>query len=121
MPIIRLISFVLRAGANPLHIDLPEYYAFSWYQRGAPTFGRAAVERQLLQAPGKHLVFVRYKPDHEPFAEWVYNEPDLDHAKIIWARETSPSSDQELVASYPGREVWVIDADANPPALTGYH
>ena len=110
IPIICLMSFALRASARPLHIQLPEYYAYTWYQKGAPPFARDAVQQQLLRTPGNHLVFVHYQPEHEPFAEWIYNAADLDQARIIWAREVSVASDRELVERFQGRQVWVVDA-----------
>ena len=55
--------------------------------RGPNSFGRGAVLANLKQLPGDQLVIVRYKPEHNAFAEWVYNEPDIDAAKVVWARE----------------------------------
>jgi hypothetical protein len=78
IPVICLCLFVLRAVHGPLAGD--EFYAPAWYQRGPKSFGRAAMLRELNQLPGKQLVVVRYKPDHETLDEWVYNEPDIDAA-----------------------------------------
>jgi len=111
------ISFMLRAAVSLFHIPVPQYYEFAWYQRSVDTFGRAAVLSKLTQTTGTHLVIVHYKPEHEPFAEWVYNDADIDHAKIVWAREMSPAQDQELIQYFSDRAVWVVDADATPPQL----
>lgn len=112
-----VLSFGLRALAAPLHIRLPEFYEFAWYQKGPDDFGRAAVEAQLLATPGKHLVMVRYEPEHEPFAEWVYNEADIDNSKIVWAREMGNAENQPVFDYFKERQVWFLDADKKPPAL----
>src|SRR5207253_1083575 len=114
------LSFGVRAMAAPLHISLPEFYEFAWYQKGPDDFGRASVEAKLQATPGKHLVLVRYRPEHEPFAEWVYNEADIDRAKIVWAREMERSENQRLLDYFNDRQIWLLEADDNPPKLMPY-
>ena len=118
--VICVLSFAARAAAGPFHIPLREFYEFAWYQKAPRTFGRAAIENHLRAMPGKQLVLVRYKPDHEPFAEWVYNEADIDHAKIVWARETAPAENQRLLEYFKDRQIWFLEADNKPPALAPY-
>jgi hypothetical protein len=48
---------------------------------------RASIVSKLNQTPGDHLVIVRYSPEHTPHREWVYNSADIDHSRIVWARE----------------------------------
>jgi hypothetical protein len=112
--------FALRTSAGALHIRLDGYYAPAWYQTGPSDFGRTKVERELERLPGKQLVIVHYAPDHKVFEEWVYNAADIDGAKVIWARELSPSENQELLQYFPGRSVWLLDADSKPPRLLHY-
>jgi hypothetical protein len=118
--VICALSFGVRAIAAPLHINLPEFYEFAWYQKGADDFGRAGVEGKLKASPGKHLVLVRYQPEHEPFAEWVYNEADIDHSKIVWAREMDLPENQRLIDYFKDRCVWLVEADEKPPKLLSY-
>ena len=120
IPLVCIMSFTLRALAQPLHVPMNEFYEFSWYQKAPPSFGRAAVEKKLLQLPGDQLVIVHYAPDHEPFAEWVYNRADIDGAKIVWARELEATDNLRLLDYYKGRKTWLLDADDNPPRLTEY-
>jgi hypothetical protein len=120
IPVVCVASFAVRALAQPLHVPMSEFYEFSWYQKAPPSFGRSAVEKQLLQIPGNQLVVVHYAPDHEPFAEWVYNQADIDRAKIVWARELEPTDNLRLLDYYKGRKVWLLEADDNPPRLTKY-
>jgi hypothetical protein len=81
--------------------------------------GRIAVHRQLAQAPGKQLVFVRYWPKHL-FQEWVHNDADIDAARIVWARDLGAAEDEKLRRYYPDRTVWLLEPDARPPRLTRY-
>lgn len=111
------ISFVFRAAALPLHFPLRKFYEFPWHQSSVESFGRAVIQNELGEVPGKHLVIVHYGANHEPFAEWVYNDADIDNSKIVWAREMSPSADEQLINFFKDRLVWVVDADARPPIL----
>ena len=52
--------------------------------------------------------------------EWVYNGADIDHAKIVWARDMGNDQNEELLRYYNDRRVWLLDADAGPPQLTPY-
>jgi len=45
---------------------------------------RKRVQAELQVLPGKHLVLMRYAPNHNPNREWVFNGADLDHEKILW-------------------------------------
>ena len=58
---------------------------------------------QKLQAiPGEHLVLVAYDFKTYDTFEWVYNEPDIDRQRIVFARDmgllTGPSSYEQVVA-----------------------
>ena len=123
IPVICLIMFLLRATAGPLHIPLahPEWSPWSaWYQLGPQSFGRAAIMKQLQEAAGRHLVVVRYKDSHNPFNEWVYNEADIDASKIVWARETTPTENGDLVKYFEGRHVWLLEPDETPQRISRY-
>ena len=78
---------------------------------------RAAMVSQLEQIPGRHLIIVRYAPDHRVDYEWVYNAADIDQAKVVWARDMGEAENQTLLGYFKHRQVWLLDADANPPKL----
>jgi hypothetical protein len=96
------------------------WYARSFTDRLNPD-PRAAIHQQLALAPGKQLVFVRYWPQHIFQNEWVYNEADIDHARIVWARDLGSTEDQKLLHYYADRTAWLLEPDAMPPQLSAYH
>jgi hypothetical protein len=81
---------------------------------------RQAVLNQLVALEGKHLVIVRYQADHDIHHDWVYNEADIDNARVVWAREMGPSQDAELLDYFKDRSLWLLEADAKPPELLPY-
>ena len=120
IPLICVTMFVLRSVAAPLHVPITEYYARAWHQAGPASFGRRALLEQLQSIRGGHLVIVRYGPSHDIFDEWVYNDADIDAAKVVWARDMSPRENEELIHYFKGREIWLLEADEKPPRLTPY-
>jgi len=89
---------------------------------GAGEFGtaRAHVEAELERLPGKQLVLVHYSPTHDSMDEWVYNAPDIDHAKVIWAREMDNADNLKLIHYYKDRKVWLVQPDLQPAGLAPY-
>jgi hypothetical protein len=81
---------------------------------------RAAIEMQLEALPGGQLVLVRYAPQHPPLRDWVYNGADIDHAKVVWARDMGAEQNEELLRYYKDRRVWLLEADARTPQVSPY-
>lgn len=80
----------------------------------------AGIEKKLEKTAGDHLVFVVYPRSHPVFREWVYNRADLEHAKVIWARDLGDNSDQQLIDQFAGRHLWIVDPDRIPVELVPY-
>ena len=81
---------------------------------------RVAVAKKLQALPGKHLVLVRYSPEHDVHKEWVYNEAGIDAAKIVWARVIPDRDFQPLLTYFNSRRVWILYPDTSPPTIEAY-
>ena len=81
---------------------------------------RVALEAQLQSLPGPHLILVRYRPNHDPLLDWVYNGADIDRQKVVWARDMGVEKNEELLRYYADRRVWLLDADSRPARLVPY-
>jgi hypothetical protein len=76
---------------------------------------------EMLERDGeRHLVIVRYRPDHLVRCEWVYNRADIDAATVVWAREMDPEHNRELLDYYQNRRIWLLEPDAERPILRPY-
>jgi hypothetical protein len=120
MPVICIAMFVLRCAAGTLHIPLTSSFIPAWYQSGPKTFGRAEMLQRLERMAGQQLVIVRYAPGRDPFEEWVYNDADIDHSKVVWARDMDARENEELIKYFKDRHLWLLEADERPPRLSQY-
>jgi hypothetical protein len=114
----------LRIFAGPLHLTPRKYppseWAWQWYGPGHFGGERAQIEAKLEQLPAQQLVIVRYSTDHYPLDEWVYNAADIDRSKVIWAREMDAANNLDLIHHYPDRQVWLMQPDLQPAAISPY-
>jgi hypothetical protein len=78
---------------------------------------RARLIAQLKHEPGKHLILVRYMPQHPFHSEWVYNEADIEGAKVVWARDMGPDKNRQLLADFKDRRVWLLLPDIAPQLI----
>jgi hypothetical protein len=83
-------------------------------------FGRAEIQHQLREMPGRQLAIVRYAPNHHPLDEWVYNDANIDAQPVIWARESGPTENLELIHYFNDRKVWLVEPDSIPPRVSPY-
>jgi hypothetical protein len=120
VPAICFVMVLLRAATPLPGIPVPPQNPLTWCSSHRGNLDRAGVLAQLQATPGNHLVIVRYSPGHKVVNEWVYNEADIDHAKVVWARDMSPAENQELLRYFQDRKAWVVDADDTPARLSPY-
>ncbi len=111
VPLVCCGMVILRIAALLAHAQIEPVYP-----RG--NLARAQIVRELMNSPGQHLVLVHYAPDHIPDDEWVYNAANIDGAKVVWAREMDRKQNRELLDYFPGRQVWLVEPDRSPPALS---
>jgi len=85
-----------------------------------PLTFKSQTESQLAAIPGQHVVLVRYAPTHDFHLELVYNKPDIDSQKVVWACDLGKERNRQLVAYYKGRTIWLGQPDPPNPTLTPY-
>ena len=81
---------------------------------------RARIEYRLDKLPGNQLVFVRYRPDHNPVDQWVYNRADIGDSKVIWAWDMGAADNLKLLQYYRDRKAWLVEPDTKPVTLIPY-
>jgi hypothetical protein len=87
---------------------------------------RARILAQLNGDGRRHLVMVRYGtldvPYERGYREWVYNDADIDGAKVVWARDMGTTQNRKLLEYFKDRNVWLVEVDQydSPPKLTPY-
>jgi len=109
IPLLACAMILLRVLAAGAHVSIEP----AW-PRG--DLERAAILRDLQREPGPQLAIVRYGPDHDPNREWVYNQANIDAAKVVWARDLGKDQNQDLLKYFHDRKVWLVMGDGNDPA-----
>jgi hypothetical protein len=92
-----LITAVRFAGWNSYYLEFGAH--------------RARITSALKQLGGKHLIVVRYEPQHDQHAEWVYNEADIDNSAVVWAREMDRKQNRKLLDYFHDRSLWLLEPD----------
>ena len=85
-----------------------------------PTPRDIATSLVLKQKSGKHLILVRYTPNHVVHNEYVFNEANIDAAPIVWAWDMGDQANRELLDYYRDRKLWLWEPDIVPEAITLY-
>src|SRR6202162_4686126 len=81
---------------------------------------RVRIVERLSAIPGAHFVIVRYGPDHNVDRDWIYNAPDIDRARIVWARDMGKEQTQVLLRYPPNHHARLMSGHEPPPLLAPY-
>jgi hypothetical protein len=115
-PLCLILVGAMKQEADDLNLPMAYWERAYEPHRGA----RAGIEEWLEARPGPQLVIVRYSSWHSPDQEWVYNRADIDHSKVVWAREMGGATDRKLREYFRDRETWLLKADVFPPHVVRY-
>jgi hypothetical protein len=112
----------LRSGQWVVHVlillallllGITMYRSISAYDGLSQPVQRAKLLEKLEQGKDRHLILVKYRPSQNHFAdfEWVYNEADIDAAKVVWARDMELAKNCELINYFDERVIWSLEID----------
>ena len=79
------------------------------------TVDRPRVIAHVSRFDGKHLLLVRFGPSYNIHdGEWIYNEPDIEAARVVWARDMGPELNAALIRGFADHQVWYVYKDRGP-------
>jgi hypothetical protein len=111
------VVYVVEAARNP---SLSSFVAPAGVWANPGNQSRAKVLKQLEGIPGKHLVIVQYSTGNIETGEWVYNNADIDSAKVVWAREIPGVETEPLLNYFSSYHIWLLEPGFSPPRLTPF-
>lgn len=113
IPVVCVAMIVLRLTGIVVHAPLEPHWPLG-------NIDRVHIIEKLDAIPGSHLVIVRYGPGHNVDRDWIYNAPDIDGSRIVWARDMGKDRNTELLQYFPDRHAWLMWGDESPPQLAPY-
>jgi len=120
VPAVVVAMLVVRVAMAVTPIPFVLHFPMTWATTWSPGLGREQIVKRLEAAGGEHLVIVRYSLSHRPFHEYVFNDAEIDQARIVWARDMGAEKNAELVRYFRQRQIWLLDGDRDPPLLSAY-
>jgi hypothetical protein len=121
LPAVMALVLVLRIGAQTAGLPYTQKLNFqSWCCRVEGNLNKARITATLRHIPGDHLVFVKTKTDEMNLFQWIYNDADIDHSRIVWARDLGAGRNQQLQAYFAARQVWLVDPNVEPATCVQY-
>ena len=113
VPVVCVGMIFLRLAGIVAHAPLEPHWPLG-------NMDRVRIVERLSAIPGSHLVIVRYGPGHNVDRDWIYNAPDIDRARIAWARDMGTDENLELIRYFRDRHAWLMSGDQSPPRLEPY-
>lgn len=93
--------------ANSIRARATPKFALQW------NLQRQLIADTLTRSGKRHLVIVRYGPNHTPHKEWVYNAATIDASPIVWARDRGVDENRKLLVYFKDRTVWTVDVNTD--------
>ena len=81
---------------------------------------RARIQSELETRSGKQLIIVHNPYRDVPSHDWIYNDADIDHAHVVWARDMGYLKNKELLNYYADRQAWYVDRGDVPALVLPY-
>jgi hypothetical protein len=94
-----------------LRIDRDRKGSWAWVN------DRHNLAAQLSADGQRHLLLVRYGPQHNLHQEWVYNPAQIDDAQLVWAREMDPENNRRLIEYFNDRVCHLVLIEGGSPSL----
>jgi hypothetical protein len=83
---------------------------------------RARLLKRLKHDEAQHLILVSYGRVRSGQRHWVYNQANIDKAKVVWAHQMDTVENCKLVQYFNQRRIWSLELDEVPsiPKLKPY-
>lgn len=120
LPLCALLFAVGLASKQSSFCTLPEWPWARCGEEPESALNRSRTLAAIGGEEGKHLAIVRYAPGHNIHDEWVYNDADVDAAKVVWAREMGAVENERLLEYFKDRRAWLVEPDAVPAKVSPY-
>ncbi|HVO60280.1 MAG TPA: hypothetical protein VMT53_05060 [Terriglobales bacterium] len=112
IPVLVSAMVVFRVGAILAHVPMEP----AWYREPE----RSQVATRLRGMPGPQLVFVHFGPGADYGRDWVYNDADIDSAKIVWANDLGSRANRELINYFHDRTLWLANVGGTHISVEPY-
>ncbi|HEY8559755.1 MAG TPA: hypothetical protein VIL74_05080 [Pyrinomonadaceae bacterium] len=119
---VSLLPAVILAQAFWLFV-LPPYFKSALPD---PKNSQFIYEKTLAAMPGRHLVLVDYSTGDLTGSDgrynkltamsWVYNDPDIDESKVVWANDMGSTANRQIFEYFPDRHIWMLGFDRDDTA-----
>lgn len=99
------------------HIAMAGVISYRQNKQKGGLYFKQVHEQTLTQQGDKHLILVRYSPQHSCYYEWVFNGADLQNAPVLWAHDMGDAENQRLLDYYQNRKIWRLEPDTSAEKL----